>query len=291
MPSKGIIKKILVSYCCVIVLLFLGLGVSQSAKAADLQFTPNVSIGAGFQQGTTQPVNESTLGNYVSAWYSLIVGVIGILATVMIMYGGFRWLTSGGGAAKNEAKDIIFSALIGLVLTFLSYTILSLINPRLLEIGLPGMEGIQYEDNFTMAAVNPSMEGAAYRGGGGVGGSTGSVPADLTTLDDKFEGTVNNMIAGGKLDVPRGNNTVARPGGNDLHEVNRAADFPRTPANNAYFESLITVPPAERAPYNWDGPWYYVTFPDGSKGRVGKESDCWHVDNGRKGENFNGTTF
>lgn len=257
----------------------------------ELTFCPNVSIGGEFgQPGTPVKIDTQTLGKYISAWYSLIVGVIGILATVMVMYGGFRWLTSGGGAGKNEAKDIILSALVGLVLAFLSYTILYLINPNLLTIGLPEIKGIQYDENFAMAAVNPSMEGAAYRSGGGGGG--GGAPADLTTLNDNFEGTVNNMISDGKLDVPKGNDTVARPGDpNDIHGQNRAADFPRTPANNAYFEKLIIVPPAEQAPYNWDGPWYYVTFPDGSKGRVGKESDCWHVDNGQRRENFNGTTF
>ena len=156
MLNDKVIKKIILLPCFIFLLLFSVLIISCPANAADLTFTPNVSIGGEFgQAGTAVKVDRSTLGNYISAWYSLIVGVIGILATVMVMYGGFRWLTSGGGAGKNEAKDIILSALVGLVLAFLSYTILYLINPNLLTIGLPEMAGIQYDEDFNIVPVNP----------------------------------------------------------------------------------------------------------------------------------------
>ncbi|HNZ73158.1 MAG TPA: hypothetical protein PKG73_00945, partial [bacterium] len=75
------------------------------------------------------------LSEYIKTWYNFIIGAIGILATVMIMYGGLKWLTSRGNSAViSNAKEKIFSALIGLVLVFLSYTILYLVNPNLVNI-------------------------------------------------------------------------------------------------------------------------------------------------------------
>ncbi|MDO8668705.1 MAG: pilin [Candidatus Buchananbacteria bacterium] len=75
---------------------------------------------------------------YFKLWYEFIVGTVGILATVIIMWGGFKWLTSrGNSAAISDAKDRIYSAIIGLFLVFLSYNILAIINPNLVSIGLP----------------------------------------------------------------------------------------------------------------------------------------------------------
>ena len=84
------------------------------------------------------------LGEYVQIWYSFIIGTVGILATVMIMYGGFKWLTSAGDSGKTkEAKEIIISSITGLVLAFLSYTILYLINPKLTIITSPALRRVE----------------------------------------------------------------------------------------------------------------------------------------------------
>jgi len=87
---------------------------------------------------------NQALGGYIMAWYRFIVGTVGILATVMIMYGGFKWLTSAGDSGKTkEAKEIIISSIIGLALTFLSYTILYFINPRLTAITSPALQKVK----------------------------------------------------------------------------------------------------------------------------------------------------
>ncbi len=87
------------------------------------------------------------LGTYVSVWYSFIIGGVGIIATVMIMWSGFKWLTSQGNSGKiGEAKEGIQSALIGLALAFLSFTILQIINPNLLSINTPGLEPVDYKE-------------------------------------------------------------------------------------------------------------------------------------------------
>jgi len=83
-------------------------------------------------------INDTSFGNYLQAWYDFIIGSIGVIATVMMMWGGFKWLTSrGNSGAVTDAKNIIWSALTGVVLAFLSYSILYFINPETTRIGLP----------------------------------------------------------------------------------------------------------------------------------------------------------
>lgn len=103
-------------------------------------FVANVPIGT-FTGGN---VNENLLGNYINAWYNLMLGVIGIVATVMIVWAGFKWLLARGDGGKiSEAKEIIFSALSGLALALLSVTLLNIINPGLTTINLEGLKPVQ----------------------------------------------------------------------------------------------------------------------------------------------------
>ena len=105
------------------------------AKAADAQFTPNISIpGSEFKKGVTMQVEGNLVGEYIAALYKFFVGIAGILAVVMITFGGVLWLFSGGSAEKiGKAKEIIFGAVIGLGLALGSYMLLNIINPRLVD--------------------------------------------------------------------------------------------------------------------------------------------------------------
>lgn len=74
------------------------------------------------------------LGNFVSQMYVFAVGLSGIAATIMIMVGGFLWLTAGGNNSQIEnAKRYISSALLGLSLMLGSYVILYNVNPKLVR--------------------------------------------------------------------------------------------------------------------------------------------------------------
>lgn len=74
------------------------------------------------------------IGEYITAIYNYAIGIVGILAAVVLMFGGILWLTAGGSAEKiGNAKSWIGAALTGLVLTLASYMILNTINPDLLK--------------------------------------------------------------------------------------------------------------------------------------------------------------
>jgi hypothetical protein len=52
------------------------------------------------------------------------MGLLGIVAVVIILLGGFKWMTAGGNEEKvAEAKKLIVSGIIGLVIIMSAYAI------------------------------------------------------------------------------------------------------------------------------------------------------------------------
>ena len=92
-----------------------------------------LSITVGDQAG---PI--ANLGDYIKKIYLYLVGIGGLIATVLIIKGGFEWTTSAGNPTRlTSAKSSITGALMGLFLLLGSYTLLYTINPDLLRLKLP----------------------------------------------------------------------------------------------------------------------------------------------------------
>lgn len=115
--------------------LFLLQGTALAAET-DVQFTPQITIpGSEFVAGQPVAVQGTTIGEWVSAVYVFLSGSMGIIAAMMVMWGGIKWLTAGGNTAKvGDAKETIYSALIALLLTLGAYILLNSINPQLVRI-------------------------------------------------------------------------------------------------------------------------------------------------------------
>jgi len=70
------------------------------------------------QSGST---NLASIAKTVVNIFSLLVGIV---AVIMIIYGGFRYITSGGeSGAVGNAKNTIIYAIIGLILVALAQTL------------------------------------------------------------------------------------------------------------------------------------------------------------------------
>lgn len=55
---------------------------------------------------------------------NFISGFLGILAVILVLVAGFQWMTSGGEDKKaEEAKKLLFNAVIGLVLILAAWSI------------------------------------------------------------------------------------------------------------------------------------------------------------------------
>ncbi len=94
--------------------------------------------------GTCQPGIKGGFPGYVAAFYKFFVGFMAVVAVVMIMWGGFKRIMAAGNAENiKNANSTVFAAIIGLVLTLVSYTLLNLINPRLVANSFPLTEKIK----------------------------------------------------------------------------------------------------------------------------------------------------
>lgn len=102
---------------------------------APVKFKPQVGIpGSMFKTGTEVAITPSTVGEYIKAIYTFGVYAAVILAVVVLMAGGYFWLTSAGSVERvTRARTFIGGAISGFVLLLVSYTLLATINPNLVQ--------------------------------------------------------------------------------------------------------------------------------------------------------------
>jgi hypothetical protein len=68
-------------------------------------------------------VRSESLGTQIGGIIKGVLGLLGILLLLMFIYGGFVWMTAAGNTEKVQlANKIINSAIIGLIVIFLSYS-------------------------------------------------------------------------------------------------------------------------------------------------------------------------
>lgn len=80
---------------------------------------------------TNKKPQDSSVIDYINGVYKFAAGIGGLLAMLMLIYAGYRYMTSYGDPEKiSDAKDIIEKSLIGLTLLILAYVILNTLNPR-----------------------------------------------------------------------------------------------------------------------------------------------------------------
>ena len=109
---------------------------SAAESGCDIEFTPAVGIPGSniFKAGVPVQLNCSSAGEYIKAIYTFSIYAGSIVAVVVLMIGGFIWLTAGGNVSQvGQARSYIGGAIAGFVLLLLSWTLLQTVNPRLVE--------------------------------------------------------------------------------------------------------------------------------------------------------------
>lgn len=99
----------------------LGGGIADGANAA----TPNNgggNIGACSSADATNA--NSQIGKLANNLVTIFSYVVGAISIIMIIYGGFRYITSGGeSGAVGNAKNTIIYAIVGLIIVALAQVI------------------------------------------------------------------------------------------------------------------------------------------------------------------------
>lgn len=107
--------------------------------ASAQQFTERIRGGlrtAGEPAGLAEGAGlETMIGRIIS----IVLGTVGVLLLVLLIYAGFLWMTAGGDTEKvKTARGMIFNAVIGLIITVLAFAIADFVVERLIEIQTGG---------------------------------------------------------------------------------------------------------------------------------------------------------
>jgi hypothetical protein len=129
-----------------------------------------LSVAHGVTISMSLPGDTSTStspGGFVNYFYQYALGVGGILAFGVVVYGGVRYMISAGNpSGQSDAKEWIKAALMGLLLLAGAYFILNVINPKLTNLTLPTL---QPPMGTTTSTTGNSSSGFTGYGGDGAG--------------------------------------------------------------------------------------------------------------------------
>ncbi len=114
-------------------------GLSDAEKAAigcgnktlcdDPDIDPALKDAAGCLTGDDR---DKTIMPVVTTIIEVVMGVIGVIAVGVIIYGGVTYTISTGDSAKTtKAKNIILYGVIGLVVALLAYTLVTFVSKSL----------------------------------------------------------------------------------------------------------------------------------------------------------------
>jgi len=90
----------------------------------------NLGTGAGFKTSAETGGLPALVGKIINVFIS----ILGVLFVVLMVYGGYLWMTSFGNSQKvDRAKELIIDAVIGLIIILLAYAIANFIVGELVK--------------------------------------------------------------------------------------------------------------------------------------------------------------
>lgn len=106
----------------------IGLAFGSTAFAQTAPINLSVSLGG---------VNQVTgLGAYIVLGYNYAISVCAVAATIMLIYGGFRYLMGSAREDVARGKEIIRDSIIGMILVLSAWLILHTVNPATLNMAV-----------------------------------------------------------------------------------------------------------------------------------------------------------
>ncbi len=119
----------------IILLTFITLPLSMPVTAsAQLNIADAVCGGASLNASATARVcptsdtTDTTLNNVIKTVINLFSLLVGFISVVMIIFGGFKYITSGGDSGKiSAAKNTILYAIIGILVVAVAQVIVRVV--------------------------------------------------------------------------------------------------------------------------------------------------------------------
>jgi len=113
-------KKFIFPFAVIAVLFAMAISVSPVLAQTGLD---DALTNLGDLQGTSG-LPTGNLYETIGGIINILLGLIGLILVVLIVYAGFLWMTAQGDSKKvDTAKTIITNAVIGILITLLAYGI------------------------------------------------------------------------------------------------------------------------------------------------------------------------
>lgn len=78
----------------------------------------------GLEYSSIMELGTRGLKAMVFTVINVILGFLGVLAIIIVLFGGFKWMTSGGSEEKiGEARNMIIAGIVGLAIVLAAYAI------------------------------------------------------------------------------------------------------------------------------------------------------------------------
>ena len=86
------------------------------------------TVNGGLSYSTIVGWGTQDLRTTIMLVINIIMGFLGIIAVLIILTGGFKWMTAGGNEEKvAESKKLIIAGIVGLAIIFGAYAIASFV--------------------------------------------------------------------------------------------------------------------------------------------------------------------
>lgn len=117
----------------------------------------------------------SDLKGTIASIINIILGCLGIIAVIIIMYGGFKWMTAAGNEDEvTKARKMIVDGVIGLIVIFLAWTIATFVINQLADV-----TGSESGTTDTPASQTASSDQAATLASSGASNNNNSQTSGL----------------------------------------------------------------------------------------------------------------
>lgn len=154
----------------------------------------NTSVGGNSSSNCSAGNNVTSidLKQYIPYMFNLLIAGAAAVAVVMIIWGGFMYMTTDSWTGKSEGAERAKNAVFGLLMVLCTYLILKTVNPSLVAIP---------------ATIVPKLEGAPSADLGGVFGSlqseiasydTAQYHADMTAAKNQLDANQQQVDATNK---------------------------------------------------------------------------------------------
>lgn len=104
-------------------------------STTSLSGSVSAQVSKGIDTATTSEMQGKSIdgdGGLIKTVVNVLLWAVGILSVIMIIFSGFRYITSAGDASKTKsAQSTLIYSVVGLIVAIMAYAIVNMVTNRL----------------------------------------------------------------------------------------------------------------------------------------------------------------